>query len=163
MGVLVDDQLALVAALGLISDSDLITLPVVTTYGFHARLLQPLVEQRAGRPKNSPLKAIVKAAGIEPAEAMRVLGRPDSRRLLIANPVPLLPTAVQIRGQFPLALLGAEIAAAAVELELAVRLTPRNYHGHARIVTALKELGVDCDCWDLEADEEGFLVAVEES
>lgn len=155
MTILVDDQLALAAALGLLNESDHLTLPVATTYGFHFRLLQPLVEQSGHRPSKSPLKSLVQAADLEPAEALELLASPDSGRVLIINPVRLTAVAVQMRERFSVSLLGAEVLAATTELDLPVRLTPRNYRGP--LVDALENVDSNHACWGIVGASNGLL------
>lgn len=138
--VVVDDQLALLAALDLLQPPP--GTRAITTYGWQQRVLGVFVAPRA---TGGQLQAIAADAGATAADVLVAVGAPDPERLVIADP---RDDAVEIAS----ARVGgtnsltAETIVAARSLRGVVRVSPGNSRGHFadRIVGASLDLGI----WD---------------
>lgn len=160
MAVVVDDQLALAASLGLLDLSATIhDGPVSTTYGFHIRLLSAASSQRPGRPTRSPLKRLLVLAD-ELGEASRIdrLSYPDPDTLRLINPLESAARTAMIRERFAVSLLIAEALAAATLLPAPLLFTKSN--ASDRLIDACGALRVTADFVTLMVSDTG-LVTVE--
>jgi len=137
--VIVDDRLALFAALGwLPTDPDI---EIVTTYGWQQRLLGAFV---APRRTEGQLQRLAATLGASAATALDAAGNPDPQLLTIADPrsTAIDIARMRVTGANPLA---AETVAAAKRRSAVVRFSPRNSSGH--VVDHVLASDIDFAIW----------------
>lgn len=142
--VVVDDQLALLSTLGLLVLPEGVRGTLVTTYAWQLRLTQALV---SGRTTEGSLQRVVALAGIERAEALARVTRPDPALLEVIDPRPLVWEVAALRVEQRANQLAAETIAAAHHLGAVVRVSDGNARGHVRDQAA--SAGVDFAAWNL--------------
>lgn len=159
MAILVDDQLALVAALGLLDlPATFHSGPASTTYGFQVRLLSAASDQRPGRPTSSPLKRILKLAESDGRDAAAVLTRivrPNPDLLRLINPLETAQRTAAIRESHRVSLLIAESLAAATYLSAPLLFTRANVGRHLEAACAALE--VELIVGEIVADDQGLI------
>ncbi len=96
--VVLDDQLALYAALGLLALPPSIIGVPVTTYAWQQRMLGAFV---VGRTNHGRLRHISTLAGLTREQALDAVGRPRVELLEIADPTMDPPTPADITRQLP--------------------------------------------------------------
>ncbi len=138
--VVVDDQLALLAALQILPVSPDTT--IVTTYGWQQRILGAFVAPRA---TEGQLQRIAAGASMTAAAVIEAVGSPKEQHLTIADP---RATAVDIArarvsGTNSLA---AETIAAAQSYGAVVRVSVGNSTGH--VAERVGRAGLDLAVWD---------------
>jgi hypothetical protein len=138
--VIVDDRLALFAALGWLPTDP--GVDIVTTYGWQQRLLGAFVAPRA---TEGQLQRLAATLGASAATALEAGGDPDPALLTITDPRATAIDIARIRvaGANPLA---AETIAAANQLGAIVRFSPRNGAGH--VADHVVASGLDFAIWD---------------
>jgi hypothetical protein len=143
--VVVDDQLALLFALGGL-DIDPGT-QMVTTYSWQQRALGAFVAPRATA---GQLQRLAGSVGATAATALAAVGQPNPDRLLITDPRTTAVDIARLRvaGANPLA---AETIAAARHLGAVVRFSPGNGRGH--VVDHVLTAGVDFEIWDIAGSD----------
>ena len=137
----VDDQLALLAALGSLP-MELGAVPV-TTYAWQQRILGAFVAPRATA---GQLQQIAARAGATAARAIAAAGDPDPDYLVIADPRPLAVDVARLRvaGANSLA---AELIATARSLEATILLSAGNARGH--VADHVRGAGLRVEVWDV--------------
>lgn len=138
--VIVDDRLALFAALGWLPREA--GVEIVTTYGWQQRLLGAFVAPRA---TEGQLQRLAATLGASAATALEAGGHPDPALLTIADPrtTAIDIARMRVTGANPLA---AETIAAATQLGAVVRFSPRNSTGH--VVDHVVATPIDFAIWD---------------
>lgn len=144
--VVVDDQLALLAALGLLTLREAMIGTPSTTYAWQLRLCQALV---SGRCSLGALRRLVAAAGVTSAVALTRVTRPDTALLDVVDPRPLLRDVAASKVEHRANQLAAETIAAARLLGAVIRVSEGNSRGHLREQAAIA--GVDFAVWRLGA------------
>jgi hypothetical protein len=142
--VVVDDQLALLSTLGLLVVPEGVRGTLVTTYAWQLRLTQALV---SGRSTEGSLQRVVALAGIERAEALARVTRPDPALLEVIDPRPLVWEVAALRVEQRANQLAAETIAAAHHLGAVVRVSDGNARGHVH--DQASAAGVDFSAWNL--------------
>jgi hypothetical protein len=142
--VVVDDQLALLSTLELLVLPEGVRGTLVTTYAWQLRLTQALV---SGRTTEGSLQRVVAQAGIDRAEALARVTRPDPALLEVIDPRPLVWEVAALRVERRANQLAAETIAAAHQLGAVVRVSDGNARGHVREQAELA--GVDFAPWNL--------------
>lgn len=142
--VVVDDQLALLSTLGLLVLPEGVRGTLVTTYAWQLRLTQALV---SGRTTEGSLQRVVALAGIDRAEALARVTRPDPALLEVIDPRPLVWEVAALRVERRANQLAAETIAAAHHLGAVVRVSDGNARGHVRDQAG--SAGVDFAAWNL--------------
>lgn len=139
--VVVDDQLALLLALGGLDVEP--GTQMVTTYSWQQRALGAFVAPRATA---GQLQRLAGSVGATAATAIAAVGQPNPDRLLVADPRATAVDIARLRvtGANPLA---AETVAAASQLGAVVRFSPGNGHGH--VVDHVLNAGLDFEVWDI--------------
>ena len=139
--VVVDDQLALLAALGALPAS--LGVAPVTTCAWQQRVLGAFV---APRSTAGSLQRLAASVGANAAVALAASGAPDPALLLIADPRPLAVAIARLRvtGANPLA---AELIATARSLDATVLLSQGNAHGH--VADRVRAAGLSIEVWDI--------------
>ena len=138
--VVVDDQLALLAALGILPVPPDTT--IVTTYGWQQRILGAFVAPRAAE---GQLQRIAAGASVTAAAVIEAIGSPNEEHLTVADP---RDTAVDIaRARVSGAnSLAAETIAAAESYGAVVRVSVGNSTGH--VSERVGRSGLDLAVWD---------------
>jgi kynureninase len=149
--VVVDDQLALLATLGLLVLPDGVRGTLVTTYAWQLRVTQALV---SGRTTEGSLQRVVALAGIERPEALARVTRPDPALLEVIDPRPLVWEVAALRVERRANQLAAETIAAAHHLGAVVRVSDGNARGHVHDQAA--SAGVDFAVWSLGEGPSGL-------
>jgi hypothetical protein len=149
--VLVDDQLALLAALGLIIVPDGVHGTLATTYAWQLRLTQALV---AGRTTAGTLQRVVALSSFTPSEALARITRSDPSLLVVVDPRPLAWEVAALRVEQRANQLAAETVAAARNLGAVVRVSEGNSRGHVR--EQCLAAGVDFAVWRLGEGPNGL-------
>ena len=149
--VVVDDQLALLATLGLLVLPDGVRGTLVTTYAWQLRVTQALV---SGRTTEGSLQRVVALAGIERPEALARVTRPDPALLEVIDPRPLVWEVAALRVERRANQLAAETIAAAHHLGAVVRVSDGNARGHVHDQAA--SAGVDFAVWNLGEGPSGL-------
>lgn len=142
--VVVDDQLALLSTLGLLVLPEGVRGTLVTTSAWQLRLTQALV---SGRTTEGSLQRVVALAGVERAEALARVARPDPALLEVIDPRPLVWEVAALRVEQRSNQLAAETIAAAHHLGAVVRVSDGNARGHVRDQAVAA--GVDFAVWNL--------------
>lgn len=142
--VVVDDQLALLSTLGLLVLPEGVRGTLATTYAWQLRLTQALV---SGRTTEGSLQRVVALAGIDSAEALARVTRPDPALLEVIDPRPLVWEVAALRVEQRANQLAAETIAAAHHLGAVVRVSDGNARGHVR--DQGEAAGIDFAAWNL--------------
>ena len=139
--VVVDDQLALLAALGALPGS--LDVVPVTTCAWQQRVLGAFV---APRSTEGQLQRLAASVGANAAVALAAGGTPNPTLLVIADPRPLAVDIARLRvtGANPLA---AELIATARSLDASVLLSGGNAHGH--VADRVRAAGLGIEVWDI--------------
>ena len=137
----VDDQLALLAALGSLP-MELGVVPV-TTYAWQQRILGAFVAPRATA---GQLQQIAARAGATAARAIAAAGDPDPDYLVIADPRPLAVDVARLRVSGANS-LAAELIATARSLDATILLTTGNARGH--VADHVRDAGLRVEVWDV--------------
>ena len=138
--VVVDDQLALLAALQILPVPPDTT--IVTTYGWQQRILGAFVAPRA---TEGPLQRIAVGASATAATVLDAIGSPNDEHLTVADPRASAVDIARVRvtGANSLA---AETIAAAQHYEARIRVSVGNSTGH--IADRVTRSGLDIAVWD---------------
>jgi nucleotide-binding universal stress UspA family protein len=142
--VVVDDQLALLATLGVLILPDGVRGTLTTTYAWQLRLTQALV---SGRSTEGTLQRLVAMAQISRAAALARVTRPDPTLLDVIDPRPLVWEVAALRVEHRANQLAAETVAAARHLGAVIRVSEGNSHGHVHDQAAAA--GIDFGVWRL--------------
>ena len=142
--VVVDDQLGLLSTLGLLVLPEGVRGTLATTYAWQLRLTQALV---SGRSTKGSLQRVVALAGIDRAEALARVTRPDPALLEVIDPRPLVWEVAALRVEQRANQLAAETIAAAHHLGAVVRVSDGNAVGHVR--DQAETAGVNFAAWTL--------------
>lgn len=142
--VIVDDQLALLATLGMLVVPDGVHGTLATTYAWQLRLTQALV---SGRTTEGSLQRVVALAGLDRADALARVTRPDPALLEVIDPRHLVWEVAALRVEHGANQLAAETIAAAHHLGAVVRVSEGNGHGHVR--DKAEAAHIDFSVWHL--------------
>jgi len=141
--VIVDDQLAVVAALGLLKIPEQFNSPAITVSRFQLRLAAGLA---LPRPTEGVFQRAVRQHAPDPAAAVDRILHPSPSMLLIADPRPIAAQIVKAKSEYRINELAAEVIAASIELDAAVRVSVGNSHGHVQ--RGCIAAGIDFGIWE---------------
>jgi hypothetical protein len=149
--LVVDDHLALVAALGaLVLPGGVVGTPT-TTYAWQLRLSQALVAERT---TTGALQRLASLAGVTKSEALFRVTRPDPRLLDVVDPRAFVWDVASHRVAHSSNQLAAETIAVARHMGAVVRVVEANSRGHLhdQVVASGLEFGV----WRLRGVDGGL-------
>jgi hypothetical protein len=138
--VVVDDQLALLAARDVLMPAD--DSIVVTTYGWQQRVLGAFVAPRATR---GQLQAIAADARATAAHVLAAVGSPDPQRLIVVDPREHAVEIARARVDGTNGMTAETIVAARTRGAV-VRVSPGNARGH--FADRVLRAGLDLGIWD---------------
>ncbi len=153
MQVLVDDQLFLLMALGVLDLPEVVEIPVLTVYSFQLRIASAIAVERTTEGVLQRILSSYLPAGRDPSELLA----PDSGTVRVANPTLYVVDAALIRADLRCNTLAAEVIAVAQQENCDVRLTPGNARGS--LWDALTAADVPRAVWSVVPGEKQLSVA----
>lgn len=155
--VVVDDEIALLASVGILEVPSNIRLPLLASFGFELRLESALAVARS---TEGHLKRLLKTyLGSDPDPRLLRPNLPNALRLL--DSTRYTRQIAQVRAEFRCNLLVGEVIVAARYEHAEVRLAPSNYNPDGALAMALRAAGVAHAVWRFEAWDDRITVVEE--
>jgi hypothetical protein len=154
--ILVDDQLALLANLGILDLPASVEAPLLTVYSFQLRIASALAVERA---TEGVLQRLVHDH-LPPGVDRSTLSGRESRILRVVDPTLFATEVAQVRAEMRCDTLAAEVVAVARSEMAEVRLTPGNAKG--QLWDVLAAAGVPVAVWTVVTRGAG-VAAVEDT